>query len=77
VACVGLAVPDAARALCGADVRRTLWRCLPLGVTMLLSADVVSRLVVPPSELPLGVLTTLMGAPVLIAVVRARRLPTL
>ncbi len=44
---------------------------------MLLSADVVSRLVVPPSELPLGVLTTLMGAPVLIAVVRARRLPTL
>ncbi|MEO1872396.1 MAG: iron chelate uptake ABC transporter family permease subunit, partial [Cobetia sp.] len=41
------------------------------------SADVVSRLVVPPSELPLGVLTTLMGAPVLIAVVRARRLPTL
>lgn len=77
VAFVGLAVPYVARALCGADVRRTLWLCLPLGVTMLLSADVVSRLVVPPSELPLGVLTTLMGAPVLIAVVRARRLPTL
>ncbi len=77
VAFVGLAVPYVARALCGADIRRTLWLCMPLGVTMLLTADVISRLVVPPSELPLGVLTTLLGAPVLIAVVRARRLPTL
>jgi iron complex transport system permease protein len=42
-----------------------------------LSADIVSRVVVAPSELPLGVLTALCGAPVLIAVVRARRLPML
>lgn len=77
VAFVGLAVPYVARALCGADIRRTLWLCLPLGVTMMLVADVISRLVVAPSELPLGVLTSLLGAPVLIAVVRARRLPTL
>ncbi|PSJ21909.1 ABC transporter permease [Halomonas sp. ND22Bw] len=77
IAFVGLVVPFAARALAGPDIRRTLWLCLPLGPLMVLTADVVSRLVVAPSELPLGVLTALVGAPVLVAVVRARRLPTL
>ncbi|WP_240724635.1 FecCD family ABC transporter permease [Halomonas borealis] len=77
IAFVGLVVPFAARALAGPDIRRTLWLCLPLGPLMVLAADVVSRLVVAPSELPLGVLTALVGAPVLVAVVRARRLPTL
>ncbi|MDR5867371.1 FecCD family ABC transporter permease [Halomonas koreensis] len=77
IAFVGLVVPFAARALAGPDIRRTLWLCLPLGPLMVLAADVVSRRVVAPSELPLGVLTALIGAPVLVAVVRARRLPTL
>lgn len=77
IAFVGLVVPFAARSLAGPDIRRTLWLCLPLGPLMVLSADVVSRLVVAPSELPLGVLAALVGAPVLVAVVRARRLPTL
>ena len=36
-----------------------------------------ARLLVSPAEMPLGVLTALLGAPVLVAVVRARRLPTL
>ena len=77
IAFVGLVVPFAARALAGPDIRRTLWLCLPLGPIVVVSADIVSRLVVPPSELPLGVLTALIGAPVLIGVVRGRRLPTL
>lgn len=77
IAFVGLVVPFAARALAGPDIRRTLWLCLPLGPLMVLVADIVSRLVVAPSELPIGVLTALLGAPVLVAVVRARRLPTL
>lgn len=74
---VGLVVPFAARALVGPDIRRTLWLCLPLGPLVVISADIVSRVVVQPSELPLGVLTALIGAPVLIAVVRSQRLPTL
>ncbi|MBA2779741.1 iron ABC transporter permease [Halomonas kenyensis] len=74
---IGLVVPFAARALAGPDIRRTLWLCLPLGPLMVITADIVSRLLVAPSELPLGVLTALCGAPVLVAVVRARRLPTL
>ncbi|WP_205598473.1 iron ABC transporter permease [Halomonas sp. NO4] len=77
IAFVGLVVPFAARALVGPDIRRALWLCLPLGALMVLVADVVSRRVVAPSELPIGVLTALVGAPVLVAVVRARRLPTL
>ncbi|WP_353221778.1 iron ABC transporter permease [Salinisphaera sp. C84B14] len=77
IAFIGLVAPFVARALVGPDVRATLWLCLPIGATLTLGADVVSRLVVRPSELPLGVLTALIGAPVLVAVVRSRRLPTL
>ncbi|SFI06797.1 iron complex transport system permease protein [Modicisalibacter xianhensis] len=77
IAFVGLVVPFAARALAGPDIRRTLWLCLPLGPLVVIGADIVSRLVVQPSELPLGVLTALIGAPVLILVVRSQRLPTL
>ncbi len=77
IAFVGLVVPFVARALAGPDIRRTLWFCLPIGPLIVLSADIISRVVVAPSELPLGVLTALCGAPVLIAVVRARRLPML
>ncbi len=77
MAFVGLVVPFVARALAGPDIRHTLWLCLPLGPLMVLSADIFSRVLVAPSELPIGVLTALCGAPVLVAVVRARRLPTL
>ncbi|WP_447556597.1 FecCD family ABC transporter permease [Vreelandella sp. EE22] len=77
IAFVGLVVPFVARALTGPDIRRTLWFCLPVGPLIVLSADIISRILVAPSELPLGVLTALCGAPVLVAVVRARRLPML
>lgn len=77
IAFVGLVVPFVARSLAGPDIRRTLWLCLPLGPLMVIVADIVARLVVAPSELPLGVMTALFGAPVLVAVVRARRLPML
>jgi iron complex transport system permease protein len=77
IAFVGLVVPFAARALVGPDVRRALVMSVLLGPSVVLLADVVSRVLVRPSELPLGVMTALIGAPVLVAVVRARRLPTL
>ncbi|WP_290442785.1 iron ABC transporter permease [Halomonas sp. OfavH-34-E] len=77
IAFVGLVVPFIARAIAGPELRRTLWLCLPLGPLLVLTADVISRRLVAPSEMPLGVLTALCGAPVLISVVRARRLPSL
>ncbi|ROO31230.1 ABC transporter permease [Salinisphaera orenii YIM 95161] len=77
IAFVGLVAPFAARLLAGPDIRRTLWLSLPIGALLTVGADIASRLLVRPSELPLGVLTALVGAPVLVAVVRLRRLPGL
>lgn len=74
---VGLVVPFIARALAGPDIRRTLWLCLTLGPVIVVSADTLSRVLVAPAELPLGVMTALLGAPVLLLVVRGRRLPSL
>jgi len=77
LAFVGLVVPFAARALVGPDLRRVLLPAVLLGPSVVVLADVLSRLVVRPYEMPLGVLTALLGAPVLVLVVRRRRLPAL
>ncbi|MGK5499089.1 FecCD family ABC transporter permease [Streptomyces sp. URMC 125] len=77
IAFVGLVVPFAARALVGPGLRRLLAVSVLLGPAVVLLADVVSRLVVRPYEMPLGVMTALFGAPVLVAVVRSSRMPAL
>ncbi|HEU0103958.1 MAG TPA: iron ABC transporter permease [Mycobacteriales bacterium] len=77
IAFVGLVVPFAARALVGPDLRRVLPPSVLLGPLVVVLADVVSRLLVRPYEMPLGVITALIGAPVLVAVVRRRRVPAL
>jgi iron complex transport system permease protein len=74
---VGLVVPFVARRLVGPDIRRTIGLSLLLGPSIILFADIVSRLLVSPYELSIGVVTALIGAPVLIAVVRSHRMPTL
>lgn len=77
IAFVGLVVPFVARRLAGPDIRRTLGLSLALGPSIILFSDILSRLLVSPYELPIGVITALIGAPVLMAVVRTHRLPTL
>ncbi|SHM07780.1 FecCD family ABC transporter permease [Phytopseudomonas punonensis] len=77
MAFVGLVVPFVARRLVGPDIRRTIGLSLLLGPIIVLFADILSRLLVSPYELPIGVVTALIGAPVLITVVRSHRLPTL
>jgi iron complex transport system permease protein len=77
LAFVGLVVPVVARSLTGPDIRRAAPVACILGPVLILSADVVARLVVRPSEMPLGVMTAVIGAPMLVGVVRARRMPTL
>ena len=74
---VGLVVPFLARAMVGADIRRVIWVSVLLGPVVVLAADIVSRLVVRPYELPIGVITALIGAPILVAVVRSQRMPSL
>lgn len=73
---VGLAVPHLARAIVGHDYRWILPWSITLGAAMLLASDVVGR-VATPGELQVGVVTALLGAPVLILIVRRRNLGTL
>ncbi|GGL97967.1 FecCD family ABC transporter permease [Nakamurella endophytica] len=69
---VGLAVPHLARLLTGPDHRRVLALSAVLGPCLLLAADVVGRVVHPPSEVPVGVLTAVIGVPVLLVLARRR-----
>ncbi|MTE19592.1 iron chelate uptake ABC transporter family permease subunit [Streptomyces sp. TRM43335] len=73
IAFVGLAVPHVARALVGADHRRLLPMSALLGPVALLVSDVIGRIVIPPGEVPAGVMTALIGAPFLVALVRGKR----
>ena len=68
---------DAARRMGGPDIRRALPLAMVIGPVVLLVSDILSRLAVRPYELPIGVVTACIGAPVLIAVVRSHRLPRL
>lgn len=70
IAFVGLAVPHLARAVVGLDHRRIVAVSALLGPVLLLGADVVGRLVVRPGELEAGLVVALVGAPVLLLVVR-------
>jgi iron complex transport system permease protein len=77
IAFVGLLVPHAARIMVGPDHRRLVPLSAALGAALLLAADVLGRLVVRPGELQVGVVMALVGAPVLIALVRRARLGAL
>jgi len=59
---VGLIIPHAGRMLVGPDHRRLLPACLSLGASYVLVVDNLSR-TVSLAELPLGILTALIGAP--------------
>jgi iron complex transport system permease protein len=64
---VGLIVPHIVRLLVGASYRRILPLCVIGGAAFLVLADTVARTVLAPSELPLGVVTAVVGAPVFVA----------
>lgn len=71
---LGLAVPYVARLLVGADHRWVLAYSVVLGPIVLLLSDIVGRVVVPPGELQVGIVTAFVGAPVFLALCRRRRL---
>ena len=60
---VGLVVPHIVRGLVGADNRRVLPMSLLAGGLFLLIADVLSRTLMVPAELPIGLITSLIGGP--------------
>ncbi|MBT2387379.1 iron ABC transporter permease [Streptomyces sp. ISL-11] len=73
IAFVGLAVPHIARAVIGTDHRWLLPMAALLGPVVLLAADTAGRVLFPPSEVPSGVMTALIGVPFLVALVRRRK----
>ncbi|MFJ1644819.1 FecCD family ABC transporter permease [Streptomyces sp. NPDC088258] len=72
IAFVGLAVPHIARAVVGTDHRWVLPMAALIGPVMLLVPDVVGRIVLPPGEVPAGVMTALLGVPFLVTLVRRK-----
>lgn len=74
LAFVGLAVPHVARALVGPAHRWLLPLSAVLGGCLLLLSDVVGRVVARPGEVQVGIVTALIGAPFLVALVQRRRL---
>ena len=60
---VGLVAPHTARLLVGSNHRRLIPASALAGATLLLVADVVSRIAIAPAELPVGVVTALVGGP--------------
>ncbi|MFE0022223.1 FecCD family ABC transporter permease [Amycolatopsis sp. NPDC059021] len=67
---VGLVVPNLTRLLVGADHRRSLPVSALLGALVLVWADTAARLVLAPTELPIGILTAAVGVPVFLFVLR-------
>jgi iron complex transport system permease protein len=69
---VGLIVPHIARQLFNSDLRLMLPACALLGALLLLTADIVARVMMLPQEVPVGVMTALMGAPFFIVLAQRR-----
>jgi len=61
---VGLVIPHLVRLLVGANHRYVLPFSLLIGGGYLILADVIARTVIAPSELPIGVVTALIGSPI-------------
>ena len=73
IAFVGLIIPHLVRLLAGPSHRRLLPLSLLLGAAALSMADLVARTLVSPTELPVGVVTTFIGAPVFVYLLRRGR----
>lgn len=67
---VGLVVPHAVRVLTGPDYRWILAFSLVAAPVLLLAADILGRVVLPPGEVPAGIMTALIGAPVFVWLIR-------
>ncbi|BDM72960.1 sugar ABC transporter substrate-binding protein [Streptomyces nigrescens] len=69
---VGLMVPHVTRMLTGADHRRVLAVAPLVGAVLLVWVDLVSRVLLAPVELPVGVVTAVIGVPCFVLLMRRR-----
>ncbi len=69
---VGLVVPHAVRLAAGSGHRRLIPLCALLGASFLVLADAVARTVARPREIPVGVVTALVGVPLFLGLLRRK-----
>ncbi|WP_288780378.1 iron ABC transporter permease [uncultured Kocuria sp.] len=73
IAFLGLMIPHAVRSLTGPDYRWILPLSVVAGPTILLVADVVGRVLLPPTEVEVGVTMAIVGVPTFIYLIRSRK----
>ena len=67
---VGLMVPHMIRFVTGPDHRRVLILSLPAGAALMILSDLVARTLMAPSEIPVGIITALLGGPFFLSLLR-------
>jgi len=72
IAFVGLVVPHMVRMLAGPDHRYLMPASALAGALLLVVADALARVLVAPTELPVGVITSIVGVPFFISLLRTR-----
>ena len=70
---IGIVVPHLVRQLIGPDHRTLIINSGLLGAIILVLADVISRIIVAPAELPIGIITAVIGAPVFLWILLSNR----
>ncbi|MEY2863312.1 MAG: hypothetical protein RLY58_1019 [Pseudomonadota bacterium] len=73
---IGLIVPHALRLTIGQDQRLLIPACALGGGSVLLAADIMARTVIAPQQLPVGVITALIGAPIFLWLLQQQRVKT-
>ena len=70
---VGLLVPQLLKPITGPFHRHLMWGCLLGGALFVAGADLVARLAIEPVELPVGLVTSILGGPMFLWIVSRRR----
>ncbi|MFW2544819.1 FecCD family ABC transporter permease [Primorskyibacter sp. 2E107] len=70
---IGIVVPHLLRLTSGPDHRTLLLNSALLGAILLVLADVIARVIIAPAELPIGIVTAVLGAPVFLWILLKRR----
>lgn len=72
IAFIGLAAPHIARFIYGPAHKNLIHQSALIGALLVLASDTLARTAVQPNELPIGLITSLLGAPVLVALVTVK-----
>ena len=70
---VGLVIPHLVRSVVGPDHRKLVPLATLFGAIFLIWVDVGARIIKPPAEIPVGILTAFLGAPLFLWMIKVRR----